>query len=185
MSTVVDEDLDCDLKAEMVDWLARRDEVVLERLKEQGFALGFLPPTGPPVNAQLDFSILVSKLNGISNLVVAAPQWTLEKVYELFERLPRREFAHGKSATVVAAFTPSPENWIRCETEILHIAGAAFEPPYDGGAGRTPWAHCATLNVFGAGTKSQLTVIHVGGIGPGRDAVYLGQHSLVPRLVLL
>jgi len=187
MSAVIDEDLDFDLKAEMVDWLARRDEVALERFKEQGFALGFLPPIGPPANAQLDFSILVPKLSGISNLVVAAPQWTLEKVHELFERLPHRQFAHGKTAQVIESFVPVVDNWFRFETEIVYVAGVAHEPPYFWAAGDGRWAHCATLQVQGAGTDSRLRVIHVG-LGPGRDQVFLhflAPHGLVPKRLLL
>jgi hypothetical protein len=88
---------------------------------------------------------------------------------------------------VTDAFDPAPGNWFRFETEIVYVAAVVADPPYAGGAERIPWAHCATLNIVGAGTESELRVIHVG-LGPGRDAVFtdfLGHHALVPKRLLI
>ncbi len=187
MSTVIDEDVGFDWKAEWLSWLARRDEIVLEQLKDQGFCLATMPVLDVPAQARLDFTYYLPKLDGCPNLVVSAPAWTNKEVSELFEALPHRQLPHGKTAELIDAFDVSPGNWFRFQTEFVYMAGAVFDPPYGRGV-ETPWAHCATLKIVGAPTKSEVRVIHVGGIGSARDAVYfnfLGHHSLVPGRVLV
>jgi hypothetical protein len=188
MSAVIDEDVGVDWKSEWLGWMVRRDEIVLEQLKEQGFCLATMPALGVPAQARLDFTYYLPKLDGCPNLVVSAPAWTREEVSELFEELPDRQLPHGRTVQLLDAFIPAVENWFRFETEVVYIDGAAIDPPYQGSTGRTPWAHCATLKIVGAATKSEVRVIHVGGIGSARDAVYfnfLGHHSLVPRRILV
>jgi hypothetical protein len=142
---------------------------------------------GPPPEAPLDFTIFLTKLEGISNLVVAAPAWTLEKVFELFAGLPRRRVAHGQTVQVVESFVPAAENWFQFHSEIVYMAGVAHEPPYLRPAGDGRWAHCATIQIQGDGTESRLRTIHVG-LGPGHDQLFLNflaPHGLVPRKLLL
>jgi hypothetical protein len=142
---------------------------------------------GPPPEAPLDFTVFLTKLEGTSNLVVAAPAWTLEKVFELFAELPRRRVAHGQKLQVFESFVPAAEHWFRFQSEIVYIAGIAHEPPYFRPAGDGRWAHCATLALQGAGAEKKLRVIHVG-LGPSRDQVFLhflAPHGLVPKRLLL
>jgi hypothetical protein len=159
----------------------------LDLLRSEGFCLACLPLLGPPPEAALDFTIFVSKLDGISNLVVAAPCWSLEKVQEMYENLPGRQFAHGKTAVVIDSFVPTAETWFRFQTEIVYVAGVAHEPPYHRAGDRNPWAHCATLALQSAGVESRLRVVHLG-VGLSRDHLFLHfltPHALVPRRVLL
>lgn len=175
------------MKEECLAWNEHRDQHVLELLRMEGFCLGCLPLIGPPPEAPLDFTVFLTKLEGISNLVVAAPAWTLEKVFELFVGLPRRRVAHGQTVQVVESFVPAAENWFRFQSEIVHMAGVAHEPPYFRAAGDGRWAHCTTIHIQGAGTDSKLRVIHIG-LGPSRDQVFLhflAPHGLVPKRLLL
>jgi hypothetical protein len=170
-----------------LDALNGRDEHILDQLRKETFCLALLPPIGPPPAAPLDFTIFVTKLDDCPNLVVAAPQWTLEGVCGLFNRLPRRQFAHGKTAQVIESFVPIADNWFRFETEIVYVAGVAFEPPYHRAGDGGRWAHCADLRILSGETESRLRVIHVG-LGPGRDPVFLhflAPHGLVPKKLLL
>jgi hypothetical protein len=184
---IADEVIDVDWKEEWLAWIEHRDRHVPELLRTEGFCLACLPLTGLPPEAPLDFTAIVSTLEGINNLVVAAPCWSLEKVQAMFERLPGRQFAHGKTAVVTDSFAPPAETWFRFQTEIVYVAGVAHEPPYHRAGNGRPWAHCATLTIRDAGEESQLRVIHVG-LGPSRDQVllhFLAPHGLVPRRVLL
>lgn len=181
------DDTGIDWKAECLSWAEHRDLHVLDLLKTEGFCLACLPLIGPPPEAALDFTILVSRLEGIPNLVVAAPCWSLEEVHQLYDRLPGRQFAHGMSARVIDRFLPSTEIWFRFQTEIVYVAGVAHEPPYHRAGDRGPWGHCATLALQGAGVESRLRVVHIG-VGLSRDHVFLHfltPHALVPRRVLL
>jgi hypothetical protein len=167
--------------------MKRRDEIVLEQLKEQGFCLATMPVLGAPAQARLDFTYYLAELDGCPNLVVSAPAWTREEVSKLFEELPRRQLPHGMTVQVIDSFDPAPGNWFRFETEIVRVAAVLADPPYEGGAERIPWGHCATIRIQGAGTESRLRVIHVG-LGPGRDSVFLNflaPHGLVPKRLLI
>jgi hypothetical protein len=179
---------DAELAKEVAfDGMKRRDEIVLELLREQGFCLATMPVLGAPAQVRLDFTYYLPQLDGCPNLVVSAPAWTREEVSKLFERLPHRQLPHGMRVRVTDAFDPAPGNWFRFETEIVYVAAVVADPPYEGGAERIPWAHCATLNIVGAGTESELRVIHVG-LGPGRDSVFvnfLAPHALVPKRLLI
>lgn len=184
---IADAVTDVDWKEECLAWIEHRDRHVLDLLRTEGFCLACLPLVGPPPEAGLDFTTVVSALEGITNLVVAAPCWSLEKVEGMFERLPGRQFAHGKTAQVVDSLVPAPEHWFRFQTEIVYVAGVAHEPPYHRAGDRNPWGHCATLALQGAGTESRLRVVHIG-VGLSRDHVFLhflAPHGLVPRRVLL
>jgi len=186
-TTEVIDDTGIDWKGEYLAWIEHRDTHVLDLLRSEGFCLACLPLTGLPDAAPLDFTVVVSKLEGITNLVVAAPCWSLERVQEMYENLPGRQFAHGKTAVVIDRFVPSTETWFRFQTEIVYVAGVAHEPPYHRAGDRNPWAHCATLSLQGAGVESRLRVVHVG-VGLSRDHVFLHfltPHALVPRRVLL
>ena len=187
IATETIDDTGIDWKAEYLDWSEHRDGHVLELLRTEGFGLACLPLIGPPPEAPLDFTIVVSRLEGLPNLVVSVPGWSLEKVQELYERLPGRQFAHGMSARVIDKFVPAPEHWFRFQTEIVYVAGVAHEPPYHRVGDGSPWAHCATLALQSAGVESRLRVIHIG-LGLSRDHVFLHfltPHALVPRRVLL
>ena len=187
ITSEVTDDTGIDWKAEYLDWSEHRDGHVLELLRTEGFGLACLPLIGPPPEAPLDFTAVVSALGDITNLVVAAPCWSLEKVQAMFERLPDRQFAHGRTAQVVDSFVPAPEHWFRFQTEIVYVAGVAHEPPYHRAGDRNPWAHCAMLALQSAGVESRLRVIHIG-LGLSRDHVFLHfltPHALVPRRVLL
>jgi len=187
IATEAIDDTGIDWKAEYVDWSEHRDTHVLDLLRSEGFSLACLPLVGPPPDAPLDFTIFVSRLDGITNLVVAAPCWSLEKVQEMYEKLPGRQFAHGMSARVIDRFVPSAEIWFRFQTEIVYVAGVAHEPPYHRAGNGSPWAHCATLALQSAGVESRLRVIHIG-LGLSRDHLFLHfltPHALVPRRVLL
>lgn len=188
MTTVeVSDDTGIDWKAEYLDWSEHRDTHVLDLLRSEGFSLACLPLVGPPPDAPLDFTIFVSRLDGIPNLVVSVPGWSLEEVHQLYDRLLGRQFAHGRTALVVDSFVPAPEHWFRLQTEITYVAGVAHEPPYHRAGDRNPWAHCATLALQGAGVESRLRVVHIG-VGLSRDHVFLHfltPHALVPRRVLL
>ena len=107
-----------------------RDKLVLEELRTEGFCLAFLPPIGPPANAQLDFTVFLPGLDGSSNLVVAAPHLTREIVERTIEELPHRQFADGMTFQVADRFIPAPENWFRFQTEIVYIAGVGADPPF-------------------------------------------------------
>jgi hypothetical protein len=181
------DDTGIDWKGEYLAWIEHRDTHVLDLLRSEGFCLACLPLLGPPPEAALDFTIFVSKLDGISNLVVAAPCWSLEKVQEMYENLPGRQFAHGKTAVVIDSFVPTAETWFRFQTEIVYVAGVAHEPPYHRAGDRNPWANCATLALQSAGVESRLRVVHLG-VGLSRDHLFLHfltPHALVPRRVLL
>lgn len=187
IATETIDDTGIDWKAEYLDWSEHRDGHVLELLRTEGFGLACLPLIGPPPEAPLDFTTVVSKLEGIHNLVVAAPCWSLEKVQEMYEKLPGRQFAHGMSARVIDKFVPAAERWFSFQTEIVYVAGVAHEPPYHRAGDRNPWAHCAMLALQSAGVESRLRVIHIG-LGLSRDHVFLHfltPHALVPRRVLL
>lgn len=187
IATEAIDDTGIDWKAEFLSWNEHRDTHVLDLLRSEGFCLACLPLTGLPDAAPLDFTVVVSRLDGIANLVVAAPCWSLERVQELYENLLGRQFAHGKTAVMIDSFVPAAEAWFRLQTEIVYFAGVAHEPPYHRAGDRNPWAHCATLALQGAGTESRLRVVHVG-LGPSRDHVFLHfltPHALVPRRVLL
>jgi hypothetical protein len=186
-TTEVTDDTGIDWKTEYLAWGEHRDRNVLDLLRTEGFCLVCLPLVGPPPEAPLDFTIFVSKLDGIPNLVVSALGWSLEKAQELFERLPGRQFAHGKTAVVTDSFVPAPEHWFRFQTEIVYVAGVAHDPPYYRAGDGRPWAHCATLALQGAGTESRLRVVHIS-VGLSRDHVFLhflAPNALVPRRVLL
>ena len=184
---IADEVIDVDWKEEWLAWADYRDQHVLDLLRSEGFCLACLPLTGPPPEAPLDFTILVSRLEGITNLVVAAPCWSLEKVQTMFEELPGRQFAHVKTAVMTDSFMPSAETWFRFQTEIVYVAGVAHEPPYHRAENGRPWAHCASLALQGDGAESRLRVIHIG-VTLSHDHVFLHfltPHALVPRRVLL
>jgi hypothetical protein len=106
IATEAIDDTGIDWKAEYLDWSEHRDGHVLDLLRQESFCLAFLPLTGPPHEAPLDFTIFVGRLDGIPNLVVSVPGWTLEKVHQLYDRLPGRQFAHGMSAQVTESFVP-------------------------------------------------------------------------------
>ena len=186
IATEAIDDTGIDWKAECLSWAEHRDRNVLELLKAETFVLACLPLVGPP-EAPLDFTNFISRLDGIPNLVVSVPGWTLEKVHQLYDRLPGRQFAHGMSAQVTDSFVPAAETWFHHQTEIIFLAGVAHEPPYYRGGDGSPWAHCATLSLQGAETESRLRVVHIG-VGLSRDHVFLHfltPHALVPRRVLL
>jgi len=187
ITTEVTDDTGIDWKGEYLAWSEHRDAHVLDLLRQESFCLAFLPLTGPPHEAPLDFTIFVSRLDGIPNLVVSVPGWTLEKVHQLYDRLAGRQFAHGMSAQVTDSFVPAAETWFHHRTEIIFLAGVAHEPPYYRGGDGSPWAHCATLALQGAETESRLRVVHIG-VGLSRDHVFLHfltPHRLVPRRMLL
>jgi hypothetical protein len=178
---------DDSFKDDILDWMKHRDYLTLEALRTEGFCLATMPVFGAPAQARPDFTYYLPKLDGCPNLVVSAPAWTTEEVSELFRGIHQRQLAHGKTAQVIDTFDPAAENWFRFQTETVYIAGVALNPPYDGGVERTPWAHCASLKIQGAGTESRLRVVHIG-LGPGRDPVFLNfltPHGLVPRRLLL
>ncbi len=182
----MDEDIGLDWKAEWLSWLVRRDQLVVEQLKEEGFCLAFLPLVGPPPGFPLDFTVFLTRLDGSPNLVVATLNWTLEKVSAMFEQLPRRQLAHGTTIQVIDSFDPAAGDWFPQVTPIIYVAGHVFEP-HDGVADYRRWAHCATISIHGPGMESRLRVIHVG-IGPGRDSVFvnfLAPHGLVPKRLLV
>ncbi|MDH7503201.1 MAG: hypothetical protein QHJ82_10905 [Verrucomicrobiota bacterium] len=129
ITTEAIDDTGIDWKEEYLTWADHRDRHVLELLRTEGFYLACLPLIGPPPEAALDFTVFVSKLDGITNLVVAAPCWSLEKVHQLYDGLPGRQFAHGNTAVVIDRFVPSTEVWFRFQTEIVYVAGVAHEPP--------------------------------------------------------
>jgi hypothetical protein len=178
---------DAELAKEVAfEGMKRRDELVLELLKTEGFCLGCLPLFGPPPEFPLDFTVFIARLDGSPNLVVATLNWTLEKVSEMFEQHPSRQLAHGTAIEFVDGFEPAVDDWFPQVTPIIYVAGHVFEP-HDGVADHRRWAHCATIRVQGAGTESRLRVIHIG-LGPGRDSVFvnfLAPHGLVPRRLLL
>ncbi|HRZ47532.1 MAG TPA: hypothetical protein P5555_20340 [Candidatus Paceibacterota bacterium] len=187
IATEAIDDTGIDWKAECLSWSEHRDLHVLDLLRQEGICLACLPLVGPPSEAPLDFTIVVSRLEGITNLVVAAPCWSLERIHQLYDGLPGRQFAHGKTAVVIDRFVPSAEIWFRFQTEIVYVAGVAHEPPYHRAGNGSPWAHCATLALQSAGVESRLRVIHIG-LGLSRDHLFLHfltPHALVPRRVLL
>jgi hypothetical protein len=168
------------------DWNQRRDKLVLEALSKEGFCLGFLPPVGTPADAQPDFTVFLPSLDGIPNLLVAAPHLTLAKVKGTIEELPKPQFQ--ATGDFESSFEPLAESWFRFQTEIVYVTGAAAgQPAAQGGVAHGPWAYCASLRILRAGTESRLRVIHIG-LGPGRDPVFLhflAPHGLVPRRLLL
>ena len=166
--------------------MKRRDELILELLKTEGFCLAFLPLVGPPPDFPIDFTVFLPKLDSSPNLVVAVPLWTSGKVNELMKQLPRRQLAHGMTIQVIDSFEPAADDWFPQVTPIIYVAGHVFEP-HDGVADHSRWAHCATIDLHGPAPETRLRVIHVG-LGPGRDSVFvnfLAPHSLVPRRLLL
>jgi hypothetical protein len=129
----------------------------LELLRTEGFGLACLPLIGPPSEAPLDFTAVVSALGDITNSVVAAPCWSLEKVQEMYVRLPGRQFAHGKTAQVVDSFVPAAEHWFRFQTEIVYVAGLAHELPYHRAESGSPWVHCAARQRIDDRTRHALS----------------------------
>lgn len=80
MSAVIEEDADVDWKAEWLSWMACRDQLLLEQLREQGFCLATISRFNPPAEVRRDFTFYMSSLAGIGNLVVSAPAWTKEEL---------------------------------------------------------------------------------------------------------
>jgi len=181
------------MKEETEDMLRERDKSLLEALAAEGFCLGFLPPAGAPAGgAQPDFSVFLPDVRGVLNLVVSAPHLRLQDVLRTLGDLAQRQLADGRTIKAVGGlkcnFQPLVENWFRFQTEIVYIAAAAADPPFNQvGFDVGPWAHCACLRIQCGGTKTRLRVIHVG-LGPGHDKVYLHfliPNALVPKRLLL
>lgn len=166
--------------------MKRRDEITLELLKTEGFILACLPlMPGPPPDLQLDFSAFIPKLDGIPNLVVSAPSWTLEEVYRMFEQLPHRRFENGTAIQLEDDFEPSAADWFPTVTPITYLVHVFAAHGHVADYGR--WAHCALIRIENAGTESKLRVIHVA-VGHDRNAVlldFLIPHRLAPKRVLL
>lgn len=167
-----------------------RAETILAALKTEGFCLAFLPPVRPPAHVQRDFTHYLPSLNGIPNLVVAAPHLTLEFVKKTIDELPQRHFGDGTTIEEINKdgynYNPATNILFSFQTEIIYVAGIAANPPYaQGDLNPVPWAHCVELKIKGAGPGRQLRVIHIG--LPGRDQLYLNfliPHGLLPTRLL-